>query len=108
MSIEPKILPRAGGPQLIPIAVHDHRAWLGRGFYFDLLALSLAFLAGVGVALDIYAAGYARASASASGAPPTFAPLARLALEAAIFLAGLAWMGARMLRASYRELPKVE
>lgn len=92
--------------QAVPVAVVSTSAWLGRGLYYDVLALSLNLLSAVAVAIDIYAAGYMRAATSVS-ATASFEPLARIGVELAVFAASFAWIAARVTRAAFRELPRV-
>lgn len=89
----------------IPVAVLDTHSWEGRGLYYDVLALVANLLAGVAVALDIYAAGYLRATGDPS-LPVSFHPLARIALEIVIFVASFTWIAGRLIRAAYRDLPR--
>lgn len=94
------------GPQPVAVAVHDRTAWLGRGMYYDMLALTVLLLAAFALGLDLYRAGYLRAVV---GPAPeaSFRLLGRLALEAAAFVGAFAWICARLVRAAYRELPRV-
>lgn len=89
----------------IPIGVLDTRGWEARGLYYDVFALASNLLAGVALALDLYAAGYLRATTGA-GPAASFQALARLGLEAAIFVASFAWLAARVVRAAVRDLPR--
>jgi|SRR5581483_5808888 len=91
--------------QSIPIAVLDTRSWLGRGLYYDALALAINALSGAAVALDLYVAGYVRALGGAA-LTASFSALTRLAVEMLAFLASFLWIAARLVRAAYRDLPR--
>lgn len=91
--------------QVIPIAVLDTRSWMGRGLYYDALALAVNLLAGTAAALDIYAAGYVRALGGAA-LTASFGALARIGVELLVFLASFLWMAGRLIRAAYRDLPR--
>lgn len=97
---------RLSKPQVVPIAVVNTRDWLGRGLYFDVLALAVNVFSGVAAAIDIYAAGYVRAATGVS-AGVSFSPLGRVGLELALFVVSFAWIAGRLLRAAYRELPRM-
>lgn len=94
------------GPQPVAVAAHDRTAWLGRGMYYDVLAMTVLLLAAFALGLDLYRAGYLRALV---GPTPdaSFRPLGRLAVEAAAFVGAFTWICARLVRAGYRELPRV-
>lgn len=98
---------RAQASRAVPVVVVDTRQWRGRGMYYDALALTINLLSGIACAVDIYAAGYLRAATGVVTGLPSFVALARIGLEAAIFAGSFAWVAARLLRASYRELPRL-
>lgn len=93
------------GPQQIPVAALAVDTWLGRALYYDVLAIAVNLLSATAVALDLYAAGYGRATTGVSPAA-SFAPLTRIALEGAIFVTTFVWMASRLVRSSYREIPR--
>lgn len=97
---------RGRGPQPVAVAVHDRERWVGRGMYYDVLGLTALMLSAFALGIDIYRAGYLRALGGAS-VDASFAPLARLALELAVFIGAFAWVAARLIRAAYHEMPKV-
>lgn len=98
---------RMQGAQAVPVAVVNTREWLGRGLYFDVFAVAVNLLSGTAAAIDLYAAGYLRAS-SPVGADASFGALARIGLEVAIFVGSYVWIAGRLMRAAYRELPRME
>lgn len=95
------------GPMSIPVSVHDTRHWAGRALYYDVLALSVCILSAVALALDIYQAGYLRAVGGPASVGASFRPLLQLALEGLLFIVAFAWIAGRIIRAAYREMPRV-
>lgn len=89
------------------VPVHDRAGWLGRGLYFDVLALVVNLLAGIALAVDLYAAGVLRSATTVTVVgSANFAPLARLGLELAVFILSFAWIAGRLVRAAYQEIPQ--
>lgn len=98
---------RPSGPVTLPVTVHDSRQWLGRAMYYDVLALSILLLSSLALGLDIYQAGYLRAAGVPASPGADFGPLVQFAVQLALFIASFAWIAARLVRAGYREIPRV-
>jgi hypothetical protein len=94
------------GPQPIPVTALDAKSWLGRGLYYDVLALAANLLSGIAVALDVYVSGYLRALGGAA-LSASFETLARVGLELAVFVGSFAWISARLVRAACRDIPRL-